>query len=74
MDINLLREAVTVLSFAAFLGIVAYAVHPRMRRHFEEAARVPLDDDGPSTQPSPQPSPKGEGAIVGQGFAKLEHR
>ena len=45
MDVNLLRIAVTVLSFAAFSGIVAYAIHPGNRRRFEEAARVPLDDD-----------------------------
>jgi cytochrome c oxidase cbb3-type subunit 4 len=44
MDINLLREAVTVLSFASFVGIVAYAVHPANRERFEEAARMPLDD------------------------------
>ena len=47
MDINLLREAVTVLSFAAFLGIVAYAAWPANARRFEQAARVPLDDDKP---------------------------
>lgn len=45
MDINLLREAVTVLSFMTFLGITAYAVHPRNRQRFEEAARLPLDED-----------------------------
>ena len=44
--INLLREAVTVLSFAAFIGIVAYAVNPRNRARFEEAARLPADEDG----------------------------
>ncbi len=70
MDINLLREAVTVLSFAAFLGIVAYAVHPGNRKRFEEAARLALDDDGPP----PQPSAKGEGANVGQGFANQERK
>ena len=46
MDINLLREAVTVLSFAGFLGIVAFAVYPGNRSRFEEAARIPLEDDG----------------------------
>lgn len=43
--INLLRIAVTVLSFAAFMGIIAYAMSPRNARRFEEAARLPLDDD-----------------------------
>jgi cytochrome c oxidase cbb3-type subunit 4 len=45
MDINLLREAVTVLSFGSFVGIVVYAVHPGNKERFEEAARMPLDDD-----------------------------
>ncbi len=64
MDVTFLREAVTVLSFAAFVAIVAYVVHPGNRARFEEAARLPLDDE----EPSPQPSPKAEGAIVGSGF------
>jgi cytochrome c oxidase cbb3-type subunit 4 len=45
MDIILLREAMTVASFAAFLGIVWFAVSPRNRQRFEEAARLPLDED-----------------------------
>ncbi len=45
MDINLLRETVTVLSFAAFVAIVAWAVHPGNRRRFDEAARLPVEDD-----------------------------
>jgi cytochrome c oxidase cbb3-type subunit IV len=45
MDINLAREVVTVLSFLAFVGIVAYAVHPRNRRRFEDAGRIPLEGD-----------------------------
>jgi cytochrome c oxidase cbb3-type subunit 4 len=86
MDINLLREAVTVLSFGSFVGIVVYAVHPGNKERFEQAARLPLDDDSPSPlgegrdegrqeySPSPQPSPKGEGADVGQGFANLRRQ
>jgi len=46
MDINLMREAVTVLSFLGFAGIVAYALSPRNKRHFDEAARLPQDEDG----------------------------
>jgi cytochrome c oxidase cbb3-type subunit 4 len=56
-DINILREVITVLSFLAFAAIVIYAYTPKNRERFEEAARVPLDDE-----PSPRPSPKGEGA------------
>ena len=47
MTVNALRILVTVASFAAFLAIVAYAIHPRNRARFEEAARVPLDEERP---------------------------
>ena len=47
MDINVMREAVTVLSFTAFLGIVAYAAWPANARRFEQAAQLPLDDEKP---------------------------
>ena len=46
MDINLVREVVTVASFAAFAGIVAWVVSPRNNERFEEAARQPLEEDG----------------------------
>jgi cytochrome c oxidase cbb3-type subunit 4 len=45
MDINLLREVVTVAAFASFVGIVVYAVWPGNRERFEEAARLPLEDE-----------------------------
>jgi cytochrome c oxidase cbb3-type subunit 4 len=44
MDMNLLREVVTVVSFATFVAIVAWAAHPGNRAKFDEAARLPLDD------------------------------
>ena len=71
MDINLLREIVTVASFGSFLAIVAYAISPANKKGFEEAARIPLDDE---ERPSPQPSPKGEGANVGQVFVYRERK
>jgi cytochrome c oxidase cbb3-type subunit IV len=46
MDVNLLREVVTVLSFAAFIGVVAYAMSPRNAKRFDEAARLPADEQG----------------------------
>lgn len=61
MDINILREIVTVASFGSFLAIVAYALSPGNRKGFDEAARIPLDDDE-------RPSPRGEGAIVESAF------
>lgn len=45
MDINLLREGFTVVSFAVFVGIVLWAWSGANRSRFEEAARVPFDDD-----------------------------
>ncbi|HXZ49447.1 MAG TPA: cbb3-type cytochrome c oxidase subunit 3 [Usitatibacter sp.] len=45
MDVDILHEVVTVVSFATFVGIVAWAVHPGNRKRFEEAARMPLDDE-----------------------------
>ena len=50
MDINILREIVTVASFGSFLAIVAYAVSPGNKKGFEEAARIPLDDDETITE------------------------
>ena len=45
MDINDLRSIVTVVSFVTFLGIVAWAFSGRRKAEFDEAARLPLDDD-----------------------------
>lgn len=45
MDLNFLREASTVISFVAFVGIVWFAVHPGNRERFDEAARLPLEDN-----------------------------
>lgn len=45
MDIDLLRIIVTVASFACFLAIIGFALHPANRSRFEEAARMPLEDE-----------------------------
>ena len=47
MDINDLRSLFTVLAFIAFLGIVWWAYSDRRKQTYEEAARLPLDDDSP---------------------------
>lgn len=44
MDMNLLRELTTVVSFATFVGIVAWAAYPGNKERFEQAARLPLDE------------------------------
>jgi cytochrome c oxidase cbb3-type subunit 4 len=41
MDLTTLRIAATVACFAVFLGIVAWA----FSRRFDEAARLPLEQD-----------------------------
>ena len=46
MDINLLRETITVLSFATFIGIVAFAALPGNESRFNEAAKLPPDEEG----------------------------
>jgi cytochrome c oxidase cbb3-type subunit IV len=44
MDINDVRSLITVASFAAFVGIVAWAYGSKRKARFEEAARSVLDD------------------------------
>jgi cytochrome c oxidase cbb3-type subunit 4 len=42
MDVNTLRIVATLVSFATFLGIAAWAVWRGNRERFEEAARLPF--------------------------------
>ena len=45
MDINLLRSIVTVVAFVVFIGIVIWAWSRRNQARFEEAARLPFEQD-----------------------------
>ena len=45
--VNDLRSIVTVLTFVSFVGIVWWAYSGRRKAAYEEAARLPLDDDSP---------------------------
>lgn len=45
MDINLLRSIVTVVAFSVFIGIVVWAWSSRNKNRFEEAAKLPFQDD-----------------------------
>ena len=38
-------EYLLVASFAVFIGVIWFAVHPGNRQRFDEAARLPLEDD-----------------------------
>jgi cytochrome c oxidase cbb3-type subunit 4 len=45
MDINTVRIAVTLISFAIFIVIVLWAVNPKSRAGFEEASRLPFEEE-----------------------------
>ena len=45
MDINTLRNIMTLLAFGAFLGIVWWAYGPSRRERFERDARLVFDDN-----------------------------
>ncbi len=45
MDINLLRSIVTVVAFVVFIGIVVWAWSARNKARFDEAARLPFEQD-----------------------------
>lgn len=45
MDFVTLSSIMTVVAFATFVGIVLWAYSGRARRSFEEAARLPFEED-----------------------------
>jgi cytochrome c oxidase cbb3-type subunit 4 len=45
MDINVLRGIITVVTLVVFLGIVAWAWSGRNKMRFDEAARLPFEQD-----------------------------
>ena len=45
MDVNDLRIATTVVSFAIFIGILVWAFSKRNKEDFDAAAKWPLDQD-----------------------------
>lgn len=45
MDINTLRSVTTVASLLVFLGIVWWAWSKKRKRDFDEAARLPFEQD-----------------------------
>jgi cytochrome c oxidase cbb3-type subunit IV len=44
IDVNVLRVLVTVISFAVFIGIVAWAWSRRNKAAFDEAAQLPFQE------------------------------
>ena len=59
MTLEDIRIAVTVISFLAFLGLLAWAWSARNRARFDEAAHLPFahDGNGPAVAP---PLPESE--------------
>ncbi|MFS2164137.1 cbb3-type cytochrome c oxidase subunit 3 [Variovorax sp. Varisp62] len=45
IDITTLRIAATVVCFALFIGIVIWAYSRRNARDFQDAARLPFEQD-----------------------------
>ncbi|MET3496601.1 cbb3-type cytochrome oxidase subunit 3 [Variovorax boronicumulans] len=45
IDITILRVAATVACFVVFIGIVAWAYSRRNARDFQDAARLPFEQD-----------------------------
>lgn len=45
MDITTLRIGATLLSFATFIGIIVWAWSHRNAAAFEEASRLPFEDE-----------------------------
>lgn len=51
MDIAVFHSGWTVLLVATFIGIVVWAFSGRRKQRFDEAARIPLNDDLPGDKP-----------------------
>ncbi|HET7158101.1 MAG TPA: cbb3-type cytochrome c oxidase subunit 3 [Burkholderiales bacterium] len=49
MDVNTLRAILTLVCFLIFAGIVVWAWSSAQRKRFDEAARVPLEEDANGT-------------------------
>ena len=55
MDINTFYGLLTLLLLILFIGIVLWAYSSKRKEQFDEAARLPLeDDDGPRDNNSQQ--------------------
>jgi cytochrome c oxidase cbb3-type subunit 4 len=45
MDINVLRSVFTVVCLCVFVGVTVWAFSRRNKSQFDEAARLPLQED-----------------------------
>ena len=53
MDFTLIQSIWTIVIMVTFLGIVAWAWSGKRKADFDEAARLPFDDDVESDQNKP---------------------
>jgi cytochrome c oxidase cbb3-type subunit 4 len=47
VDLPTVRGLLTLVLMIAFVGVVIWAWSSKRKKDFEEAARLPLEDDGP---------------------------
>ena len=52
LDYGLVRGILSVVVFAAFVGLVFWAYSGRRARDFDEASRLPLEEDAVPTSDS----------------------
>ena len=50
MDSGTISGIVTAVFIVVFIGIFWWAFSKRNKQHFEDAGRIPLDDDTPAKQ------------------------
>ena len=55
MDINTLRGALLIALIIGFLGMVIWAWSRKRKPEFDQAARLPLEEDIPATGAEPAP-------------------
>jgi cytochrome c oxidase cbb3-type subunit 4 len=48
MDYSLILSAWTIVVLVLFVGIVLWAYSGKRRQRFEEAGRIPFDEDAPA--------------------------
>jgi cbb3-type cytochrome oxidase subunit 3 len=51
VDINILRIGITLVTFAAFLGIVFWAYRPSRKQELDQVGRSILEDTGEGKAP-----------------------
>lgn len=50
MDIGTFRGLLTAILMLLFIGVVLWAFSRRRKKDFDEAAKLPLDEDGDRTR------------------------